>query len=196
MDMFNAARLAATPWKNGGGVTREVVTRPPGANLDTFAWRVSIANVSSDGPFSVFPGVDRVLMLLDGNGVALRTADGRAIHRLDEAFVPFAFSGDVQITSSLLFGPCVDFNVMTRRGVMHADVRVVREGASVQSSDSGVLFAVRGNWRAQSVDSDSGDREFPFTEGDGCWWDQEPCAWRIAADSADAILIAVGVRPA
>jgi environmental stress-induced protein Ves len=55
---FEGARLPAISWKNGGGTTREVVTQPPGAAFDEFNWRVSIATIASDGPFSTFPGVD------------------------------------------------------------------------------------------------------------------------------------------
>ena len=49
------------PWKNGGGETVEVIVHPEGASLSDFGWRVSMATVASDGPFSVFPGIDRTL---------------------------------------------------------------------------------------------------------------------------------------
>ncbi len=61
---FDRATLPATPWKNGGGVTREIVCQPPGAGLAAFDWRVSIATIASDGPFSLFAGIDRVITLL------------------------------------------------------------------------------------------------------------------------------------
>jgi hypothetical protein len=186
------------PWKNGGGVTREIVASPSGAGLDTFAWRVSIADVSADGPFSVFEGVDRVLVLLEGNGVALRGADGQMLRRLDEPFVPFAFHGDDRIVSSLLAGPSVDFNVMTRRGVAVADVRIVRASEALESFESGVLFAMRGRWLVNSRESDSGghapDGAFRFDAGDGCWWDDEPRAWHVVPDSSGAILLFAGIR--
>ena len=66
--------LAPTPtavWKNGGGVTREIVASPEGAPLDAFDWRVSLADVSADGPFSSFPGVDRTLTVVEGAGMDL-----------------------------------------------------------------------------------------------------------------------------
>ena len=59
------------PWKNGGGETVEVIVHPEGASLSDFGWRVSMASVASDGPFSVFPGIDRTLAVLSGNGMAL-----------------------------------------------------------------------------------------------------------------------------
>ena len=75
--MTGAERLAlsslpATPWKNGGGTTREIAAFPPGAGLDDFGWRLSVAEVERDGPFSVFSGVDRTIVLLDGAGMRLR----------------------------------------------------------------------------------------------------------------------------
>src|SRR4029077_2512621 len=60
------------PWKNGAGRTTEIAVHPPGAALDAFAWRVSIADVEQDGPFSRFPGIDRTIVLLGGSGMRLR----------------------------------------------------------------------------------------------------------------------------
>ena len=59
------------PWKNGGGLTHEIAVHPSGAGMAAFEWRVSVAEVAQDGPFSRFPGVDRTLVLLAGNGVRL-----------------------------------------------------------------------------------------------------------------------------
>ncbi|WP_344566156.1 HutD/Ves family protein [Streptomyces axinellae] len=53
------------PWKNGSGSTREVAAQPVGSRLADFDWRVSVADVGGDGPFSPFPGVDRVITLID-----------------------------------------------------------------------------------------------------------------------------------
>ncbi|MEO8119861.1 MAG: HutD family protein, partial [Rhodoferax sp.] len=87
------------PWKNGGGSTREIVCQPPGADMDNFDWRVSIATIAANGPFSVFVGVDRVIMLLDGAGVRLHAAD--IDHKLDTPGAPFAFAGDVALDCEL-----------------------------------------------------------------------------------------------
>ena len=53
-ELLSAARRAAVPWKNGGGVTREVAAHPAGASLEDFDWRVSTAEVRAAGPFSGF----------------------------------------------------------------------------------------------------------------------------------------------
>lgn len=57
--ILRAAERPALPWKNGGGVTREVVAHPPGSDLGHFDWRVSIAEIHNAGPFSRFPGIER-----------------------------------------------------------------------------------------------------------------------------------------
>ena len=60
------ADYPARPWKNGGGTTRDIAASPPGASFDDFDWRLSLAQVDRDGPFSRFDGVDRTLVLLTG----------------------------------------------------------------------------------------------------------------------------------
>ena len=61
-----ASERRAQPWKNGGGITREIAASPDGAALDAFDWRVSMAEVAAAGPFSRFEGVDRILTVLTG----------------------------------------------------------------------------------------------------------------------------------
>lgn len=119
MRILRAADRVATPWKNGGGVTREVAAWPPGANLNAFDWRVSLADIAADGPFSTFPGVDRVLTVIAGDGLALEI-EGRTI-RLEPG-APFAFPGEAAVAARLGAGPIRDLNVMVRRGAWTARV--------------------------------------------------------------------------
>lgn len=104
-----------TPWKNGGGETRELAIAPPGAGLDDFAWRISCARVGSAGPFSAFAGVDRSLALLSGAGLRLRRGDGR-IEALQAGGAVARFAGEEAITATLVEGAVGDLNLMTRRG--------------------------------------------------------------------------------
>ena len=48
--------VKASPWKNGGGVTREIAKGAAAGPDDDWGWRISIAEVERDGPFSTFPG--------------------------------------------------------------------------------------------------------------------------------------------
>ena len=111
--LLSAAQRTAVPWKNGGGLTREVAAFPPGSDLDTFKWRVSMAEVRAAGPFSLFPGVDRCLAVLSGRlSLAI---DGQAALSLSPESSAIAFAGDVPAFAEPLGGPVTDLNVMTRR---------------------------------------------------------------------------------
>lgn len=126
---LRAADRAAVPWKNGGGITREVAIWPPGSGFDGFDWRVSMAEVREAGPFSRFDNIDRTLMILEGRMV-LTFAD-RWIE-LTSASAPFAFRGDIACEGCPIGGPVTDLNVMTRRGRATAAVRrVIDQSLSV-----------------------------------------------------------------
>lgn len=185
---FSRASLPATPWKNGGGTTQEIACWPPGAGLSDFGWRVSIATIAAAGPFSVFPDVDRSIMLLDGEGVRLRSADGRIDHRLDMPHRPFAFPGDAEIDCTLQGGASSDFNVMTRRGQWQAEVRVIEGAESIAPAPHGVLLALRGDWRLN--DAGPGCRE-----GEGLCWTDAPHAWQTVPSGPDARLVVVRILP-
>ncbi|GAA2826602.1 hypothetical protein GCM10010441_58850 [Kitasatospora paracochleata] len=129
VEVLRADERAATPWLNGGGVTREVAGFPAGAGLTDFAWRVSLADVGQGGPFSRFEGIDRVITVVDGAGMAL-TVDG-VEHVLPAPYHPFAFAGDSDTDCRLLGGPVVDFNVMTRRGRAAATVEIAEAPRTV-----------------------------------------------------------------
>lgn len=121
MRVLRAADRIAMPWKNGGGVTREVAAHPPGAALDAFEWRISLAEIAADGPFSTFPGVDRVLTVIQGEGLLL-TVDDRML-ALDAASPPLAFPGEAAVSARLTDGPISDLNVMVRRDTWRARTR-------------------------------------------------------------------------
>jgi hypothetical protein len=182
---FDRASLIATPWKNGGGVTREIVCQPPGAGMDTFDWRVSIAHIASDGPFSAFAGVDRVITLLEGAGVRLRSSDGVFDHVLNTPLLPFAFAGEAPVMGTLLDGDCHDFNVMTRRAACRAEV-AVRRGVGTLAAPAGLFMAVRGTWSAGA---------HTLAPDQGLWWSNEALTWPLSCPEPDAALLAVSILP-
>lgn len=179
---FSRESTPATPWKNGGGSTRQIASWPPGAGLEAFDWRVSIATIAAGGPFSVFAGVDRTIMLLEGDGVRLRAAEGGLDHRLDTPFAPFAFSGDVALDCTLLGSASHDFNVMSRRARCRADVRVLADAQSLPVASGGLLMSLHGQWRA-------GDQT--LSVGEGLWWADVAMAWALTPSDDDARLVAV-----
>ncbi len=138
--------LVRVPWKNGGGTTAEVAAFPEGSGFETFGWRISMADVASDGPFSLFPGIDRTLILVEGNGIEL-DVEGIA-YPLDRASPKLSFSGDDITTGRLLSGPIRDLNVMTRRGHFRHRARFVEFGVALLSEDTvaAALVALDGSF--------------------------------------------------
>lgn len=103
------------PWKNGLGITREVISRPASDGSGGFDWRISLATVGASGPFSVFAGIDRTIAVLKGDGMQL-TVDGRREPPLLVDSPPFAFSGNAEVQADCLGGETLDLNMMSRRG--------------------------------------------------------------------------------
>ena len=113
------------PWKNGGGTTLELAMEPPGATFETgFVWRLSTAEVAVPSPFSAFPGLQRTLMLLTGDGLRVDFGD-RGVVDLREPLVPLVFSGAWPATATLLGGPCTDLNLMVDPTRCSAQLRIL-----------------------------------------------------------------------
>ncbi len=115
--------LAASPWKNGGGITHEAWRDP--ARGEPFRARASIARVAAAGPFSDFAGYRRFLVLLEGDGLALQFAGGEC-RELRHAGQMIAFDGGVPVAGRLLGGPTVDFNLMLAHGEPDPGARVLQ----------------------------------------------------------------------
>lgn len=132
------------PWRNGGGTTFEVARAPERG--EPFDWRVSFAEVNVPGPFSPFPGVDRIITLVSGGpmrlGLAARGA-GEAAAYEPRQFEPFAFAGEDDVRATPR-GPTAVLNVMTRRGRCAATVHILRSGQTSawdEAFDETVLVA-------------------------------------------------------
>lgn len=128
----------AMPWNNGGGITYELAREPSGPRLAEFDWRVSVAEIAAGGPFSAFPGVDRIILLVEGESMAL-TVDGVS-HRLVR-HQPFAFDGGSSTTCAVP-APTRDLNVMTRRGRAAATVDVLAPAGRVTLPPASPLLLV------------------------------------------------------
>jgi environmental stress-induced protein Ves len=126
MRIIRAGNCKTTPWKNGGGSTTEIAIGPVGASLEDFDWRISMARVASDGPFSDFPGIDRTLAVIKGGGMVLTIGDRQPV-TLSRGSEPVSFPGDTPTSARLTAGEIIDLNVMTRRGKFsHRAVRVAQ----------------------------------------------------------------------
>lgn len=158
MRIIRAADCKVMPWKNGGGTTTEIAVAPESASLGDFDWRISMAHVGQDGPFSSFPGIDRTLSVLTGNGIRLAFGDGETV-ALDRATEPFFFAADRAVDGVLVDGAIDDLNVMSRRGAWSHSVERLHGGAHEVSAERGllVLVARQGDWQVNGAALAAGD---------------------------------------
>jgi uncharacterized protein len=117
--LLRAADYRRMRWRNGGGWTTELAAG--GDDASVFDWRVSIAEIASDGDFSAFPGCERHIALLDGAGMQIEF-DGAPPIRLEQRLKFFAFGGESRARGRLLGGAVRDFNVIVRRDAFGAEV--------------------------------------------------------------------------
>lgn len=136
MRLIRRRDLPAQPWKNGGGVTREIAVHPEGAGLDGFVWRLSMAEVAADGPFSAFGGIDRTLTVIEGAGLALDFGGGTVALPLGQ---PLPFPGEAPVVARLAHGPITDLNVMTRRGAARHVVARLDPGDPVPAGTTALV---------------------------------------------------------
>ncbi len=160
--VLKASSYRRMPWKNGGGETVEIAVSPPDAALSDFDWRISMATVATDGPFSIFAGIDRTLSILEGDGMAL-AIDGAEPRVLTTASEPLSFPADVAVSATLPGGPITDLNVMTRRArLRHRVERMKVDGpSSVEIAGTWLVLCQQGTlslqWAGESIVLDAGD---------------------------------------
>ncbi len=175
-----ATEHRVVPWANGRGTTAEVIAWPPDAT--EWTWRLSIATVAEDGPFSVFPGLDRHITIVEGDGIALRV-DGSPETLVRVGEPAYSFPGDAATTGRLLQGPILDLNLMVRRiaATGQLDVAAVQAGAAVQlPEDARAVAVISGEVAA------GGDRVGPQ---DVVLLDAGPLALTAMVDSVVAIAV-------
>jgi environmental stress-induced protein Ves len=133
-------------WKNGLGYTDEIAIYPPTASLvkGDFLWRLSSARIEKASPFSMFPAHERVLVVLDGEGIRMaHTFEPGEPEDINDVppEQPYEFPGDIQSRCELIDGAITDFSVFTRTGELGADVRV-----EVATEGEDFLWHAEGKW--------------------------------------------------
>ena len=173
MRILRWGELKAVPWKNGQGITREIIKEP---NTENFFWRLSIAEVAGDGPFSRFDGMQRILTVVAGKGMELIGLNGKLQAELG---VPVEFDGSLEIESRLKDGPLRDLNLIFDPQLYSGQVSLIagEDGCSLRCEDRQVLalHCMKG-----PVELD-GSRQ--LHEGDTAILEQGSCAARIGATS-------------
>jgi uncharacterized protein len=178
-----ADQIAPQPWRNGGGRTRELLTWPAGAR----AWelRISLAEVSRDGPFSLYPGIERCFTVIEGAGVRL-LLDGRE-HRLEVGSEPLRFSGALPAFCTLIDGPTTDLNLMHAGGLASM---VSAQSATPWNSplpQRGIFTRTCGTWSTGSRGDGAAPRVLKLPAHCLLWLENaENEAWTFVADAPGA----------
>lgn len=174
-------------WKNGGGWTREILRSPADGDWD---WRISVAEVGSDGPFSAFPGCEREIVLVSGQGMDLHFDDGET-QRLEPPHGRLRFAGERPLTALLVDGPTVDFNLIWKRDAVEAQLlhRPI-VGSMLFFGESGVtwvLYVLAGQVRTPAGVLDIGD---------AAKLDIPPGERRVIEGGGEVLLVKLSGRPA
>lgn len=175
--VIRADELPAQSWRNGGGRTRELLTRPAGKR--DWRLRISLAEVDRNGPFSAFPGIERWFAVIDGAGVRLSLAGREQL--LHPGHEPIHFRGELPVFCSLLDGPTTDLNLMHAGG--RAAMARAQSGVSWSSPlpQRGLFTRTPGRWHV------AGRPSVPLAAHCLLWLDRATdAAWDFIADSPSA----------
>ncbi|WP_192886113.1 HutD/Ves family protein [Xanthomonas campestris] len=177
-------------WRNQLGWTREILRL--GEPDDAWALRLSIAEIEQNAAFSAFPGIDRELVLLRGNGMQLQFGDGRQ-HSLLPPYQRLRFAGEEAVTAVLSDGPTQDFNLMWRRAVLQTELlHRPLVGTMLFFADPGSAWAIHLLAGQASFGRDSGLP--PLLAGDTAWLSARTRS-RFVLDGGGELL-AIRVSPA
>ncbi len=150
---IRASEYREQPWKNGGGLTREIAVALSG---DRVLWRLSIATIQRDGPFSEFRGYDRTIVALDGGSVELEVEGERVA--LDRG-APYDFPGEAKVLCRVTGGAARDLNVMTLRDDVAHDCEIIT-GATrfvLDEDETVFVYAIEGTATALGATCSAGD---------------------------------------
>ena len=150
--VIHAASVAPQPWRNGGGMTRELWVWPPGSSAQDWRVRITLAEVAQDGPFSAFPGVLRRFAVVDGCGLSLQWAADGPWQDLEPGHAPVAFDGGLAPDCRLLESgehhqrKSTDLNLMTRH--LSSSMQAIQLGQAKRMAgpQRGFFAAQAGRW--------------------------------------------------
>ncbi|MDG1859831.1 MAG: HutD family protein [Emcibacteraceae bacterium] len=165
MDVFLTLQdYKKMPWKNGLGMTSELAVCHHDDHIkdSPFLWRISIAGVAEDGPFSIFPNIDRNIMLLEGEGISLDGGDA-GHYELSELHKFISFAGDIDVFGRLYGGDILDLNVMHDRRYFKTKVDVIEGGNLNLTGDVNFIHILE---KAQAIDANINGNDKVFKSGD------------------------------
>lgn len=178
------AHCPPQPWRNGSGVTRELLAWP---QAQDWALRVSVADIDRSGPFSAYAGIDRCFAVIEGAGVRLDLPAGT--HTLDAGDEPIAFAGEAAPGCHLIDGPTRDLNLMLRRDGMQARMQRAPAGAELDGSTRW-----RGLYTADAALLECDGVAEPVPAGSLVWSDDGQASRWVVRQAARAWLMTVVAR--
>ena len=150
--LIPAASFTEVPWKNGRGITHDVLVEPADAGYDASRLRVSIAPITAEGPFSSLPGIERTITLLETNPLVLLFDDGEVLTLAP--FVPATFDSVLAPMSRLPAGPTRVINVMAKRDALTAAVDILAgpgpHEVELRPAERALLYAAQGEWTLEA----------------------------------------------
>jgi hypothetical protein len=162
---FPQEAYTSMPWRNGAGITREIAREP--AQGESFAWRLSLASLQANGPFSPYSGYQRCVVLVDGHGFRLQFA-GAGTKTLAARGDHALFAGSAAVSCELLDGPCTDLSLIVHDpGTIASVTRLAisaEQSMVVTAGKLRVLFALQGaiKCRARDPSNPSASSGEPF----------------------------------
>jgi environmental stress-induced protein Ves len=152
---LDPARYRRTPWKNGGGITVDIADRyHPGAEPGGWTglvWRLGRTRIELPAPFSDLPGIDRILTVISGRGLVLRSETG-AVVDARQPLHPVRFPGEWPIRSEIEAGPVEVLNLMADRSAVRIDVRIVQRPEQLALPPAELVFYAPGAAAALRLD--------------------------------------------
>jgi environmental stress-induced protein Ves len=188
---FSVAELPSEVWRNGGGVTRTVASNAR-EGAEDWTWRASIADITQDVAFSLFPGVERQLVLIDGRRLVLRgLAEPLRLERVGERV---QFPGEERLMAELNDGPVRVWNVMTRRGAAACTLRISSAATTgLPGATRGVetlLLVLEGSQQLLTP----GARDIHLQRGEGVWLSNGLQRHQVHASSAGSTLLVTSLH--
>lgn len=163
IQILTSANYKTMPWKNGLGSTIELA-RDAGQDMQQFLWRISMADVSTNGPFSIFPDRQRLLSILEGEGLRLNFVQ-RGLQQTVKGLDVCAFSGEDVIESVLLDGPVRDFNLIYSAAHFSAQMKKFNGDLTAIELNSGAEIILIYN-HAQPITLELDQQYYPLNSGE------------------------------
>lgn len=159
IELIRADQYTKMLWKNGAGFTLEIARSQGEADFD---WRISMADVTTSGPFSLFPNKQRIISVLDGQGMVLHVDDLPA-KKLNQGDI-FAFHGESQVKSELVDGAIRDLNLIYDPAKFHARFQWLNDAAEQTFISSADLIFIFNQGAETEVNVDDHSFQIAATE--------------------------------